>query len=350
LNLDLDTRKHSELKRICLTALALIALNAANPSALPAAQQSDAQAQKLASSDVDEITRLNQRIVLLVDQGKLDEALSVAKQALDTASKRLGSEHNLVGLSAQNLATVYFAKKQYSESAKFYQRSLSIYEKTLGPNDPKLADILAGLGWSSYAIGELPKTETCLLRSLSIREKANGSESAAAAESLYVLGQFYHKSGKTNKAIEFYKRAIPIFEKTRGENDQQLGELLEKCSCALVQTGKKQEAASMGLRSQIILHKQSPDSILGPVLQGKAVFRAEPVYPAAAKHERVYGTVIVEVTADEAGKVITSRALCGPDLLVPASVEAAKRWRFAPTTVSGKPVKVIGTITFNFNL
>ena len=276
--------------------------------------------------------------------------MSVGKQALDTAGKRLGSEHNLVGVAAHNLATVYFAKKQYSDAAKLYQRSLSIYEKTLRPNDSKIADELFGLAWSSYALGEVKKTESCLLRSYSIRETANGAESIEAAEALYVLGQFYQKSGNGNKAVQFYKRAIPTFEKRPGENETRLGELLEKCSCALLQTGKKQEAASMELRSQILLHKRPPDSVLGPVLQGKAVYRAEPVYPYAAKHERVYGTVIVEVIVDETGKVITSRPLCGPDLLVPASVEAAKNWRFTPTTLSGKPVKVIGTITFNFNL
>lgn len=261
-------RKHSGLKRMGLAVLALVCLDAVNIFALTGGRQ---QAQKAVSSDVDEVTRLNQQVVLLVDQGKLDEALSVGKQALDTAGKRLGSEHNLVGVAAHNLATVYFAKKQYSGAAKLYQRSLSIYEKTLGPSDPKLADELFGLGWSSYALGEVNKTESCLLRSFSIREKANGAESTEAAEALYVLGQFYQKSAKGNKAVEFYKRAIPIFEKTRGESDHELGELLEKCACALVQTGQKQEAAGMGLRSQIILHKRSPDSVLGHVLQGKAV-------------------------------------------------------------------------------
>jgi Gram-negative bacterial TonB protein C-terminal len=53
---------------------------------------------------------------------------------------------------------------------------------------------------------------------------------------------------------------------------------------------------------------------------------------------------------DETGNVISTRAVCGPDLLVPAAVEAARNWRFSPTLLSGVPIKVIGTITFNFNL
>lgn len=157
--MEFETEKHLKPKRIGLAVLVLLCLNAANVVALPVTFEREAQAQKPASSDVDEITRLNQQVVLLVDQGKLDEALLAGKQALDSAAKRLGSEHCLVGLAAHNLATVYFAKKQYSDAAKFYQRSLSIYEKTLSPIDPRLADELYGLGWSSYAIGETTKTE-----------------------------------------------------------------------------------------------------------------------------------------------------------------------------------------------
>ena len=58
----------------------------------------------------------------------------------------------------------------------------------------------------------------------------------------------------------------------------------------------------------------------------------------------------MEVTVDETGNVISSRTICGPDLLVPAAVEAARQWRFAPTMLDGVAIKVIGTITFNFNL
>jgi protein TonB len=64
----------------------------------------------------------------------------------------------------------------------------------------------------------------------------------------------------------------------------------------------------------------------------------------------VSGAVVVEVTISEAGQVISARPLSGHPLLKDAAVNAAQRWRFKPTLLSGVPVKVIGTITFNFNL
>jgi TonB family protein len=60
--------------------------------------------------------------------------------------------------------------------------------------------------------------------------------------------------------------------------------------------------------------------------------------------------VVVEVTVDEEGKVISARAISGHPLLKDAAVEAARGWTFTPTKLQGDPVKVIGTITFNFIL
>jgi protein TonB len=60
--------------------------------------------------------------------------------------------------------------------------------------------------------------------------------------------------------------------------------------------------------------------------------------------------VIVEVTIDEQGDVANARALDGPEELREAALEAARRWKFVPTSLGGTPVKVIGTITYNFTL
>lgn len=99
--------------------------------------------------------------------------------------------------------------------------------------------------------------------------------------------------------------------------------------------------------------KPEPPKIIrksGGVLQGSTLKRVEPVYPPLAKTARVGGTVVVEVTVDEAGKVISARAISGHPLLKHAAETAASGWEFKPTMLQGTPVKVIGTITFNFQL
>jgi TonB family protein len=91
-------------------------------------------------------------------------------------------------------------------------------------------------------------------------------------------------------------------------------------------------------------------TIEGGVLNGKAVSKPDPVYPPAAKARGITGNVIVEVVVDEAGKVIHARAESGLQQLRPAAVKAAYQATFAPTLLSGKPVKVRGVIIYNFRL
>ena len=90
--------------------------------------------------------------------------------------------------------------------------------------------------------------------------------------------------------------------------------------------------------------------ISGGVLNGKAISKPQPAYPPIAKAARASGTVTVQVTVDESGKVISARAAGGHPLLQQAAVQAAYQARFSPTLLSGQPVKVNGVITYNFVL
>ncbi|HZG53160.1 MAG TPA: TonB family protein [Pyrinomonadaceae bacterium] len=90
--------------------------------------------------------------------------------------------------------------------------------------------------------------------------------------------------------------------------------------------------------------------ISGGVLNGKAISKPQPAYPAIAKAARASGTVTVQVTVDEQGNVISARAAGGHPLLQQAAVAAARQARFSPTLLSGQPVKVNGVITYNFVL
>ena len=88
----------------------------------------------------------------------------------------------------------------------------------------------------------------------------------------------------------------------------------------------------------------------GGVIQGTAVRRANPVYPPLARAARVSGAVVVEVVVDQAGNVTSARVLSGHALLRDAAAAAARQWKWNPTYLTGVPVQVVGTITFNFTL
>lgn len=92
----------------------------------------------------------------------------------------------------------------------------------------------------------------------------------------------------------------------------------------------------------------SGKTISGGVLNGKATSLPKPAYPPIAKQAHASGTVVVQVTVDEKGNVVTARAVSGHPLLQAAAVSAARGAKFSPTKLNGKPVRVTGVITYNF--
>ena len=96
--------------------------------------------------------------------------------------------------------------------------------------------------------------------------------------------------------------------------------------------------------------REIPKQISGGVLNGKARSLPKPEYPETAKTAGVSGAVSVKILLDEEGKVISVEAVAGHPLLRAAAVDAARLAEFAPTRLSGQPVKVSGILTYNFIL
>jgi TonB family protein len=111
-----------------------------------------------------------------------------------------------------------------------------------------------------------------------------------------------------------------------------------------------------------------PREIKGGILNGKAVSLPKPEYPNEARAAGTEGTVYVNVVVDESGTVISavastethkltrSKGEHAVEIEVPpadpvlraAAEKAALEARFSPTLLSGQPVKVTGTIIYNF--
>ncbi len=84
-------------------------------------------------------------------------------------------------------------------------------------------------------------------------------------------------------------------------------------------------------------------------LIGKATRLPKPIYPETARALRLSGEVAIEVTVDIDGHVVAARPISGHQQLRAAAVEAARRSRFSPTLLAGKPVEVVGVIIYDFS-
>lgn len=94
---------------------------------------------------------------------------------------------------------------------------------------------------------------------------------------------------------------------------------------------------------------RSNGPVSGGVLNDKATKLPQPSYPAVARSAQATGQVTVQVLVDEKGKVIDAKGISGHPMLQPAAIAAARQAEFKPTLVDGKPVKVSGTIIYDFS-
>jgi TonB family protein len=75
-----------------------------------------------------------------------------------------------------------------------------------------------------------------------------------------------------------------------------------------------------------------------------------PSYPDIARRAGVQGIVRLQVHATKDGRVEVDKIIDGSPTLADAAICAVKQWRVRPFSAGGRPVEVISTVTFNFQL
>ena len=105
----------------------------------------------------DEAARLLKKVGQLYSQGRYQEAIPVARRSLSIYEKALGPDHPNVAISLNNLAGLYNDLGDYSKAEPLYKRSLAIREKALGPDHPDVAISLNNLAGLYLADGRTGK-------------------------------------------------------------------------------------------------------------------------------------------------------------------------------------------------
>lgn len=93
-----------------------------------------------------------------------------------------------------------------------------------------------------------------------------------------------------------------------------------------------------------------PEPGTGELKRGALVHQVEPEYPALARNQRVSGTVVLEADVSPDGAIRSLKVVSGPQLLIPAAINAVRQWRYAPTLLDGKPIETQARISLVFHL
>jgi TonB family protein len=114
---------------------------------------------------------------------------------------------------------------------------------------------------------------------------------------------------------------------------------------------------SMNKSYFLSLHREKNEAVIredmvlvGPEDRPKLVKRISPVYPKTALEKNIEGTVILNLTVDNNGKVKKLGVVRGDLLLRKAAIDAVTQWEYEPYVVRGRAKEVIFTVSVTFSL
>ena len=96
--------------------------------------------------------------------------------------------------------------------------------------------------------------------------------------------------------------------------------------------------------------RPQPVRVSNTVMLGRVEHKTMPVYPDEAMTKGIQGDVIFNIEVDETGKITSSEPVEGDTLLVAASNDALRTFRFKPYLVNGTPVRVQSQLGFHFSV
>jgi protein TonB len=91
-------------------------------------------------------------------------------------------------------------------------------------------------------------------------------------------------------------------------------------------------------------------TVKGEVMKKKLVHKVTPRYSADAMNQSVSGTVVLRVLIGVDGTVKDMQYVSGPRILVQATMDGVRQYKYRPTMLNGQPVEVDTTVETVFEI
>ena len=304
----------------------------------------------------DEATRLSAQAVKLFKEKKYAEAAPIAETVVKLRTQEAGANHLKTGEALRNLGFIQIAAGNRDKAEEALEKAAAIYRAQTDLNKDsqvQLAQMLETVGFYKFEKRKIEKAREFYQAALELREKIHGADALETTDSLWALGNIYQFQKDYPNAEKKYRRVLEIRAKKLEKSGWEFQNAQSHYYCMSVRNDKGEEALNFIKSLNPGAFTDTPpnaaaQAVSGGIINGKAKNLAKPPYPMEARAARAGGAVNVQATIDEQGKVIFACALSGNKLLYEASESAAYQSTFQPTTLGGKPVKVMGVIVYNF--
>ena len=150
------------------------------------------------------------------------------------------------------------------------------------------------------------------------------------------LGKYYMAAGHSKKAVDYFNVALSSFDVTESRN-----------SLALITHGflvRLHEEMGNGELATVHCLAIGAANPIGEVEDYYPLYKNPPKYPRTEAKQRIEGYVLIQYTVSEQGFIENPQIIdwSGSESFVEPSLEAVKKFRYAPSFIDGKPVKTHG--------
>jgi TonB family protein len=146
------------------------------------------------------------------------------------------------------------------------------------------------------------------------------------------------------KLVKSYDKAKELAVAAKAAGDKAAADAVAgKAKADAVAAKARADAAAARAKAKI-----APVRVGGQIKPPTKTKDVKPIYPAIARSAGVTGSVTIEATIGEDGKVSDAKVVRSVALLDQAALDAVRQWEYMPTLLNGVPVPVLTTITVNF--
>ena len=213
----------------------------------------------------DTLDSINNLGMLLQDQGKLDEAGVLYREALEARRATLGDRHSDTLDSMNNLGTLLRAQGKLDEAGVLLREALEAQRATLGDRHPDTLTSIANLGLLLQYQGKLDEAGVLYREALEARRAMHGDRHPSTLRSINNLGSLLQDQGKLDEAGALLREALEAMRATLGDRHPNSLVSINNLGTLLQAQGKLDEAGVLFCEaleaSRATLGDRHPDTL-----------------------------------------------------------------------------------------
>ncbi|GIL97243.1 hypothetical protein Vretimale_2968 [Volvox reticuliferus] len=210
-------------------------------------------------SHVDTMRCMNNLAGLLEAQGKLEEAEALLRKTAELAASSLGPSHAYTATALSNLGVALRKAGKLDEAEELFKTALEIREKLLGPLALDTAASLSDMTMLMLDQERLTEAEPLFRRILDIRQLVLGPDHRDTAVSLCDLANLLVQMDRPVDAEPLLRRAVTVQVRCLGPGHEDTASATRELAKVLAQQGHVEEAEKLFRRALAVM-----ESVLGP--------------------------------------------------------------------------------------